>query len=1109
MLRQFKEIIQKGENKMAKGFKSALAIILTLVMLLTAIPAVSASAESALTVTVATVSGMPGTAVQVDVSIKNNPGIASIALDVDYDKDNLTLTDFSYNTEALAGASTTPFNAAASVPCLMAINYAQNMTGDFTLATLTFQIKETAGENVSAPITLSYDEDNIYDIEENNVPCIIEDGAVNIITCIPGDINGDEKVNSKDVSRLMQYHAHWDVEVNEPALDVNGDDKLNSKDVTRLMQYLAHWDVEIYPLIPETGVKAVSAKAATCETDGNIAYWYDNATGKYYSDASCLQEITQQDTVIPATGHTPVVVPGYPATAENEGLTDGSMCSVCHKVLVPQTIIPQLEPEQYSISYVLHGYDPYLQTIVITNHPDNPNGYGDNGVAKFEKPLDVPGYVFQGWYDAPGANGVEVKSIPAGSTGSRTLYARWSQNTYDVTYRLYKTPLEPIDNEKFMHYTTGKGLSDLPNPTLNNYIFLGWYTDDGKEVTEIPPGTTGNITLNAYWTSKRNLAKRVKDNNPIRVENTTDGVIYYAYEIGTIENVPLTDAIWTIQAVSGLSQKKSETVTKQISQTNAESVAKTISNATVDSGTWTLSENWNESSSVTEQWAEQHGMTVEEANSYTKTTSNTFAVTSSSGGSDSQVDNSGTSTLGYGSKTTDREKGVELSVEAHYNANIKAECPGVGSAGVDYGVKAGAEYDQSKKTSKKTGSDTTTLDTHTHTGTSTWNSGTSSSSTNTASQTTSSKKALSDVITNTKGYGKSYSNSQTQSNTQGFSSQNSESVNSASSVTYATTEIQTTTTEYSTDGKGEGCYRLVIAGTMHVFGVVGYDVASQSYFTYTYNVMDDKTYEFLDYAPDLNFDDCEYGCIPFEIPDDIHKYVTAYTSATDGLSFRTNTSDRTAIVSKYTGTDTDVLIPSYISSGGTAYKVTGIAPSAFAGKPIRAIELSRFIDEIPDNAFSECSALEELEGYFTKIGKNAFSGCTALTNFTVPSTVTEIGENAFSGVGKLTVDVLSQDEAFEQAMDENPQQEGESDDAYAARINEIAYQLNSDVANDITNAAIASGANGVVLNLDKTYDGIEYNFNVPEMGSFAINGGKKNFKNFKLKSGALTTSLDE
>ena len=46
--------------------------------------------------------------VKVGIEIKNNPGIASVSIDVLYDTDSLKLTNFTYNTEVLQGAATVP-----------------------------------------------------------------------------------------------------------------------------------------------------------------------------------------------------------------------------------------------------------------------------------------------------------------------------------------------------------------------------------------------------------------------------------------------------------------------------------------------------------------------------------------------------------------------------------------------------------------------------------------------------------------------------------------------------------------------------------------------------------------------------------------------------------------------------------------------------------------------------------------------------------------------------------------------------------------------------------------------------------------------------------------
>ena len=62
---------------------------------------------------------------------------------------------------------------------------------------------------------------------------------------LPGDINGDGKVNNKDVTRLQKYLKGDDVEVVAFNLDTNGDGNVNNKDLTRLQRYVKGVDVEI------------------------------------------------------------------------------------------------------------------------------------------------------------------------------------------------------------------------------------------------------------------------------------------------------------------------------------------------------------------------------------------------------------------------------------------------------------------------------------------------------------------------------------------------------------------------------------------------------------------------------------------------------------------------------------------------------------------------------------------------------------------------------------------------------------------------------------------------------------------------------------------------
>ena len=178
---------------------------------------------------------------------------------------------------------------------------------------------------------------------------------------IPGDVNGDEEINMLDALMLCQYYVDgckydpdgYGVTINENAGDVDGNGVLNMLDVLALCQYYVDgcqynpdgYGVKLVPGKIHTVVK-VTAKAPTCTTDGNIDYWYCITCEKYFSDAKQKNEISFEDTVIPALGHEwdDGVVTKEATTTETGIIT--YTCTVCGDTKTEE--IPVIEPE-YSV----------------------------------------------------------------------------------------------------------------------------------------------------------------------------------------------------------------------------------------------------------------------------------------------------------------------------------------------------------------------------------------------------------------------------------------------------------------------------------------------------------------------------------------------------------------------------------------------------------------------------------------------------------------------------------------------------------------------------------------------------------------------------------------
>ena len=280
-----------------------------------------------------------GKTIDVDILLLNSPGVASVIIDVTFDEELLTLKSINFGEEFESG-SDLPQTFAS--PIRLSWADLDNMVGDLSFATLTFEAKKNISKDCLTEICVEYASSNIINLEEEPVFFDVHNGKLTVNIGYPGDINGDGEVNAKDLLRLRKYFAGWDVQVDETAVDVNGDGEVNAKDLLRLRKYFAGWEVEIFygtksNLKCAHLMEKTSATPATCTETGNSEYWYCSVCDKYFSDAEGETEITLASTVIPAKGHTPgeaVIENRVEPTCTKKGSYDEVVyCTVCGEEL--------------------------------------------------------------------------------------------------------------------------------------------------------------------------------------------------------------------------------------------------------------------------------------------------------------------------------------------------------------------------------------------------------------------------------------------------------------------------------------------------------------------------------------------------------------------------------------------------------------------------------------------------------------------------------------------------------------------------------------------------------------------------------------------------------
>ena len=167
------------------------------------------------------------------------------------------------------------------------------------------------------------------------------------------------------------------------------------------------------------------------------------------------------------------------------------------------TLYAQWTANKYSITYKDGGGSNFSGT--------HASGYPTQhtyGTATNLKSATKTGYTFGGWFTNSNCTGTAVTALGATAyTANITLYAKWTANKYNITYKDggNKTFSGSHESGYPTQHTYGTATT-LKSATKTGYTFSGWFTNSnctGTAVTSLGATTyTANITLYAKWTAK-------------------------------------------------------------------------------------------------------------------------------------------------------------------------------------------------------------------------------------------------------------------------------------------------------------------------------------------------------------------------------------------------------------------------------------------------------------------------------------------------------------------------------------------------------------------------------------------------------------------------------
>lgn len=184
------------------------------------------------------------------------------------------------------------------------------------------------------------------------------------------------------------------------------------------------------------------------------------------------------------------------------------------------------QPETYQIHFISKAEQPEgesVQTYTVGLRYDQEFGN-----------LPVPeekGYIFMGWYDEDNKK-VDSQTIfnPDSDAEVKTYHAGWNGKTYQIRFVYNDSDGKPV--VKIVDGTYGVQIGTLPSPEKPGYTFVGWFRENGEEVTAGSWVEPGDTEYKAKWIPNKYTIHF--NSNLYSMSDPQDKIVTYAQPIGDL-----------------------------------------------------------------------------------------------------------------------------------------------------------------------------------------------------------------------------------------------------------------------------------------------------------------------------------------------------------------------------------------------------------------------------------------------------------------------------------------------------------------------------------------------------------------------------------------------